>query len=149
MKWILTACNKGNPASKWTEDYNHDEVVSNADAEAMGKAFIERFNSTLRPHEKEREFISAEISEESTADLKHNWSKTNAFTISDRTGNYDKMQCKQCGITGKRFGISSTVTRDNNFKARGFEFCDTAKVLLEKRKAKAAKENGTVHSRTS
>lgn len=136
MKWILYVQHKGNTASKWDEDYNDDDVNSDEDAETKGKAMIDRFNATLRPNEKEREFVGAKVVEENSASLAHVWHKTNAMTIIDRSGTYDKQRCYRCGITGKRFGISNAVSRDAEFKARGFEFCDTAQVLLAKRKAK-------------
>lgn len=34
---------------------------------------------------------------------------------------------------------SSVVKRDSDYKAKGFEFCDSAQVLLQKRKEKLLK----------
>jgi hypothetical protein len=48
----------------WTEDYpnvgKHWEVENQPEAEIVGKSFVDKFNKTLRPGEKPREFIKAE-----------------------------------------------------------------------------------------
>lgn len=55
-----------NSNSKWTEDYpcyvrSYDLTVTDQiSAETMGQAIVQRFNNTLRPGEKPREFVKAE-----------------------------------------------------------------------------------------
>jgi hypothetical protein len=36
----------------------------------------------------------------------HEWHKVNLFTISDRTGTYDRWACELCGESMKRFGLA-------------------------------------------
>jgi hypothetical protein len=57
----------------------------------------------------------------------HDWEKTNLVTVSDRSGLYDTMRCKCCGITGKRFGLGPDVRRDPKFKAERYLKCIAVK----------------------
>lgn len=112
--------------------------LSDADIETWARALIQEFNNTLRTHETARTLNSVTIREKpnQAAPESHDWHKTNAVTISDRHGVYDRMKCERCGITGKRFGLVN-VRLDSEFKARAFETCNGALALLAKRKAKA------------
>ena len=131
MKWLLEVSNE---KGAWTEDYAHEDVTCDAEAEAKGRAMIDNFNATLRPHEKARTFVSAVVVEngETDARMQHFWTKTSLVTISDAQGAYDKMRCTTCGITGKRFGLEH-IRLDSEYRAKAFQNCDDAKALLAKR----------------
>ncbi len=63
--------------NEWTEDYPNFslksgrgwDVENQYEAEEVGKSFITKFNSTLRPGENPREFVKAEyFGEDETVD---------------------------------------------------------------------------------
>jgi hypothetical protein len=127
--------------TSWTETYREGEHDSfqagEPDIEAWCRRLVQRFNETLRPHEKVRTVDKVEMTEDSApVVLRHDWHKTNAITISDRHGTYDRMRCDRCGITGKRFGLH-TVLRDRAFRAKAFETCTGAQALLAKRERRS------------
>ena len=70
----------------------------------------------------------------------HKWRKTNLVTISDKHGTYDKQECTECKITGKRFGLSGTVRRDKKYSHERFADCDSAKDWLDPEKKKERKK---------
>ena len=107
---MFTLWNKyvGEPDSKaWPEDYN--KPVD--DPEAWCRETIEKFNSTLRLGELEREFVRVEI-KPNNVPLRHVWHKTNLVTIMERNDNYDTYRCELCGITAKRHGIGGDTIPD-------------------------------------
>ena len=57
MKFKMTVANKESPNKTWTEDYDRDTN----DVEGEAKAIINYWNSTLRPHDKERVLVGVEI----------------------------------------------------------------------------------------
>jgi hypothetical protein len=60
MKFKLYGADEGSDI-QWTENYDHPDVTDIKSAEEEGKRIITHFNDTLRPHEKRRVFISAEL----------------------------------------------------------------------------------------
>lgn len=121
--------------SEWNEEYNKPEVHDQASADAKGRELVDYYNSTLRPHESSRTLVSVTFGA-GNASQQHDWHKTNLVTVMERGRSYDTAECSRCGITGKRFGLGD-VKRDPQYKAKGYGSCDSAKVLLAKRKAKA------------
>ena len=124
MKFKLKICETNEHGEKncWFENY--DEPIKNP--EEWGKEIIERFNSTLKPYEKAREYAGFEIIDVNQNE-KHQWQKTNLTTLKDSYGFLDKYVCYECGITGKRRGLTSNVKRDHQFRGVVYTRCDTAK----------------------
>ena len=56
------------------------------------------------------------------APIAHDWKKTNLVTIL-AGGAHDTYRCMHCGITGKRFGLSETITRDRKWRAAKYARC--------------------------
>lgn len=129
-----------NRADSWWEDYNKPEATDQASAEVAAQKIVDYFNSTLRPHESAREILAVEFTPNTNTSassapktsVARAWEKTNLVTVHERGQYFDRLVCPSCGITAKRYGVSSIVI-DSKFKAKGYKSCDTAKVLFEKR----------------
>src|SRR4051812_3725527 len=119
MKFKLRCRNEGDTGEGWWEDY--EKPVD--DAQKCASDIIAYWNSTLRDHEKPRELLEVVVVDERRDSGQHNWEKTNSFTITGRGGNYDAFRCTLCKITGRRYGLVSTIVRDRDFKAKKFERC--------------------------
>lgn len=119
----------------WWEEFNYHQVVDQATAEGAAADMIAKYNNTMCPGDSPRTLLSVVFAETGTAHQHHDWRKQNLMTIAStkRVAAHDAMKCRNCGITGKRFGLTGT-TRDAEFKAKAFEYCDTAKDLLAKRR---------------
>lgn len=61
MKFEIYVRHKDGLGKQWTEGYDRLEITTDAQAETLGREWIESFNSSLRPGEKEREFIGAKV----------------------------------------------------------------------------------------
>lgn len=95
----------------WKEKMSYvvdDSVTEQSHAESI----IERFNKSLRPGERPRKLVKIEI-EDNDKQIDHQWEKKSLVT---QPGGYDIMVCKNCGVTGKRYGLSQSVKIDNNKK---------------------------------
>ncbi len=133
---------------EWSEDENRSEIANMAEAEKWATKIIQSFNDTLRPGELPRTIVRVEPLGDDDDDGKawpeikrHDWEKTNLVTVmNDYFGSHDTMKCRQCGITGKRFGIGPSVKIDSDFKAAGFLDCERAKVLMERRAERKRKK---------
>src|ERR1700704_4568438 len=120
MKFKILIKHKG-AADKtaWWEDYDKSEVNSAADAEKWGCETIERFNNTALPGERLREFLKSELIGQGT--LHHNWRNQNLVLLMIRGPvPFDVMKCGRCGITGRRYGLQESVTRDKQFNKDKF-----------------------------
>lgn len=116
-------CNAGDEAGFWFEEYAID---NSEDPASYINGMIEKFNDTLRPGEKPRTCLGFDLVESN--DMKeHDWEKTNLFTKSWHGKSYDTYKCKQCGITGKRWGLSPDITRDPRYKAKKYDWCNPSK----------------------
>ena len=114
-----------NSNSKWTEDYIIGEEI---DAEKYVKDMINNFNNTLHKGENPREVEKIEILDELVLPMKkHIWEKQNMVTIVGKGIPYDKYKCTECGVTGKRFGLSPNVIRDSKFEALKYAHCISKK----------------------
>jgi hypothetical protein len=113
----------------WTEDYDKVGIGDNGNlcqAEDWAHQLIQRFNETCRPGESHRELLKTELLGASTA---HDWFKrTDGMSVNFRGRIVDIMECRKCGVTGKRYGLHSTfnVKRDAKFRAKKYEVCDEA-----------------------
>lgn len=107
---------------RWEETHTTDNP---GPPEEIIEAIIRRFNETLRPGEKARRLIrivSSEATKPKPFVMQHKWEKQNLVTISDRHGMYDKMKCKICGATGKRFGLGDVTPDKPKFaKCKGYD----------------------------
>lgn len=133
MKFEMTVQVKDESREPWKETYDKRELTTVEEVEQWCRDTIDFFNASLSLFEEPRKFISVEIVSEISGE--HDWRKTNLMTIRGATGGYwDTYECADCGITGKRYGLNDYVKRDPSFKAKGYEKCDQAKVLLERRR---------------
>lgn len=114
---------------EWTEAQDRVEVRSLDQAQKWAEACLVRFNRTLRPHEKPRELVRVELLGEGA---EHNWEKTNSITILDHRLVYDTYRCSACGITGRRYGLSPSIVRDDTYSAPSYADCRKAKKLRER-----------------
>ena len=113
--------------AEWWEEY--DEETDNPDQ--WGKDIVKFFNSTLREGERPRTFIRAEAikvvkcEDESIAVRQpHDWDKDiRGMSVYFRGQVVDIMYCKKCGITGKRYGLSSHIRRDSKYRSKKYEYC--------------------------
>lgn len=136
VKVELLVRHRGTDETGWVEDYQRPE---DEDHEAWGRWLIDRFNSTLRPGERPRELMSAKSAGKATG-TQHNWEKTNLMTRMGFGSTFDEMKCRVCGVTGRRYGVGEGgVQLDSEYRAKAYQFCDTAAALIEKRRKRAAR----------
>lgn len=126
-----------NQETSWWEDYDKPEVSDQASAEKVAQGIIDYFNRTLRPYESPRTLLAVVLGGNGTATTAksfqaHAWEKTNLVTVHERGQYFDRLLCPNCGVTAKRYGVTSILI-DPKFKAKGYKSCDTAKVLMAKR----------------
>ncbi len=115
----------------WNEDEDRPQIPDLGHAETWAKSTVAMFNKTLRPGELARELVSVEeLPDEPVA---HGWQKTNLVTVQRGSSMYDTYRCTQCGITGKRYGLSGEVKRDSIFKSPGYADCKKAQKLVNRR----------------
>jgi hypothetical protein len=108
----------------WKEFY--EKNIS--DPEKWGKSIIESFNATLRPHERLRVFLGIEILGDKDNSELHEWEKmTSGMSVQFRGRHCDIMLCKKCGITGKRYGLSSAIKIDSKYRKKIYRKCNTSK----------------------
>lgn len=71
------------------------------------------FNSSLRPGELPRRLLSVRIRKIEEPIYQHEWEKASLVT---EKGGYDRMKCKHCLATGKRYGLGPYTVIDAKFK---------------------------------
>lgn len=150
MKFIVIVRYQGKPNSGWEEPYDKPEITSELQAERWARRAVNWFNETLRPHEQPREYVGIKfpVESESEAPYPHDWVKVNAMTIRrNGGGTYDIYRCSACRITGKRFGLGNSVTRDSEFRSKGFEDCNKAKQILANRQKRKALDASTAEAK--
>lgn len=104
----------------WTEDY----TIDHNDPAEWAAETIDRFNRSRKPGEKIRKLIGVTVLDpDGQPRPEHNWEKSNLATIVRGKQNYDTVKCTNCGITGKRFGLSSGIKIDSKYRAKKYEFC--------------------------
>ena len=110
-------------SEQWWEEY--DKNTTNPNKWAIET--IQHFNATLKPHEKFRSLVDVQIIDESNN--QHSWVKrTDGMSVNFRGSIVDLMRCENCGITGKRIGLSGFVKVDSKYKKKAYLRCDTAKI---------------------
>lgn len=120
MRKIKAIITNGTDLGSWKEEF---DIGDNEDANVYMNRIIDRFNNTLRKGESQRTLIGIEEIENGICVQQHQWEKTNLVTIHGRNGMYDTCKCSICGITGRRYGISSFVERDRKYKAKCYDTC--------------------------
>jgi len=116
------------PGEKGEQPETHEQLTE--DPEKWCRDILDWFNSTLRPHERRREFVRCVVIGE-VPPAEHRWVKQSAMTKTVVGGprhgsSYDAMECERCGVTGKRYGLGPYVKIDNKFKLKVFQRCDTS-----------------------
>jgi hypothetical protein len=111
--------------SIWWEEFDTDTDSP----EQWAKDTIKHFNRTRRPGELRRTVLAVDVLD-LVSIRDHKYEKTNLVTKSDSGGVYDTVKCGRCGITGKRYGLGSYITRDRKYKAEKYLRCDTAMKAL-------------------
>lgn len=102
------------------------EINKNVDPDEWAKETIENFNRTLRTGESPRELVSVTVIDENQHDntKEHTWEKKNLVTVVKRGQiPHDIYRCKECGITGKRFGLDREIHRDYRYRNAKFINC--------------------------
>jgi hypothetical protein len=103
MKIKFIAAYRDDPDSAgWEEDHLHD---GDGDAEEIIRRLMDNFNATLRPGERARRLVkilSFSFVPQAPKPTPHIWDKASLVT---ERGGYDRMRCKACGATGKRYGL--------------------------------------------
>lgn len=130
MKFKIKIKNK-NSGNEWWEEYDKN-IPGNTpkEAEKWASGVLKRFNETLRPNESPRELMKIEILEPND-EKPHEWTKrTGGMSVGFRGCVVDLMFCKKCGITGKRYGLSSRITIDSKFRKKASRQCRPAQIEM-------------------
>lgn len=116
------------PETPWYESYDKPAITTLGAAVTFAEDIVAYFNRTLRPGESRRKLISVvEGSNEKFVASAHEWEKKNLVTLSDSTGLFDVLACRNCPVTARRYGISD-VRFDQKFRrAKKFQRCSTSK----------------------
>ncbi len=112
----------------WMEPYDDAQLKTEEQIAAWAKKTIAHFNSTLRRGELARSFTGLIVIEGEGKGGAHSWVKTNLMTLVDaRWGSHDTVECRHCGITGRRYGLDR-IQRNGAYRAKKFAFCKPTKV---------------------
>jgi len=114
--------------SDWWETYD----LATDDPDQWAKEIMDSFNATLRPGERSRIVEEIEVLDKDSVE-RHTWEKVSLVTERNRHGEHDRMKCKYCSITGKRYGIGGGITVDSQYKSKVYQRCDTAQAHMIKR----------------
>jgi len=125
MKFRVKVSEGGDP---WWETFD----LATDDPKAWAEETLDRFNDTRRSGDKFRVLHEVEILDVDSVE-RHTWKKLSLVTEVNRHGHHDRMQCENCSITGKRYGIGGGVTVDSRYKSKVYQRCDTALKHMIKR----------------
>jgi len=124
MKFEIKIGNEDGSGEPWWEDFDKPYQTQKEVTDFAAWA-VNYFNSTLLAGEKPRKFLG----EVKIIALGHDWKKTTIVmrTTKNRQNKhgimYDEYQCARCGITGRRYGVSDVIKRDDKYKAMKYEDC--------------------------
>ena len=124
MKFRMKVSSGGTP---WWEVYD----LATDDPEVWAKETLDRFNATLGPGERARTLKEVEILDVDSVE-RHEWEKQSLVTEMNRYGAHDRMKCKGCSITGKRYNFTN-IEIDSQFRSKIYHRCDTARKHMIKR----------------
>ena len=107
----------------WTEDFDIAGAKTMAEAQRGVEDSVFTFNYTLRPGALPRILDVIEVGGDGK--LAHDWEKTSLVTEFGKFGGaaFDRYRCRRCGITGKRYGLSETISRDRKYSASKWSAC--------------------------
>lgn len=110
----------------WWEEYERDIPIDRCQAEAEG--IMRVWNDGLRPHENPRTLLKVDA----VSDVfnGHRWEKsTGGMSVPFRGQHVDLYYCERCRITGKKFGLQSSVRIDSKFRGDKFKTCSPETAL--------------------
>ena len=94
---------------------------------AYAKDIIANYNATLKVGEVARVLVEVEMVFTDGCGL-HEWEKSNLVTVSSpQFGMHDTYRCRNCKITGKRFGFNPSIFRDKKYKSVVYNLCNKVK----------------------
>ncbi len=107
-----------NPGEPWKETFT---IPAAADPQGWINDTVCKFNATLREGERARMCVSFKVV---GTERRHRWVKMTAGqSVQFRGSTVDLHTCQDCGITGKRYGLSPVIKRDSKYRAKRYEFC--------------------------
>jgi len=118
--------------SDGTTDWWETFDLATDDPNLWAQETIAYFNTTLKPGEKSRMVAEVEVLDKDSVE-RHEWEKASLVTEMNRHGDHDRMKCKNCSITAKRYGIGGGITVDSQYKSKIYQRCDTAQAHMIKR----------------
>lgn len=118
---------------EWTEEHTYKGDMPENYFDNMIRVYNVQEKHRYGDKGKPRTLVKLEKFHIKSFNTPHDWGKTSLVT---ELGGYDKYKCKVCGITGKRHGLSSCITRDAKYKPKVYTYCDRAKKHLENKLCK-------------
>jgi len=116
MQYRIKVAKVSGGAPWWeTCSIKHKDAPTEAECIQWAVDVIARFNSA-DPKDRHRKLIAVSVA---SATVEHVWEKTSLVT---ERGGYDRMRCRLCGATGKRYGLGQNgvaVDRANMNPCRG------------------------------
>lgn len=119
MKILMTV---KNATYIWDEEL---EVDNDSDPVESAQEIINSFNDSLHEGESPRTLVSVKIIDRRRRS-KHNWEKNSPVTIQIGGCIYSEYKCKNCGVTGRVYGLSHTIVRDKKYAAKIYDTCEGA-----------------------
>ena len=105
-------------------DINEEMYEKDVDPFIWGLQTVEWFNETRRVGERKRVYLGCTIISNSISGMSHEWEKSCLVTQISKGTSYDTMKCKNCGITGKRYGLGQSGTIiDPKYKKEKYKYC--------------------------
>lgn len=125
MKFQIEIAEQGVSERRW-ESFDEEECHDEASIKEWAEATVKRFNDSLRPGERPREFCGGIKIIGEGARL-HRWTKRNLTTQGDWRGVFDNVQCTVCGARARRYGID-TIKMQKSYTAKKWKTCPGAAI---------------------
>lgn len=103
----------------WVEEFDR---CREGKPEDVVEEIVENFNRSRNPRGNEVRRKLVEVLSSTTSES-HDWRKSSAVTEIRNHASFDRYVCINCGITGKRVGLSSQITRDHQYRGKRYEKC--------------------------